>query len=56
MEGAREALVNSQILWGRVPGTEAEHMVEYFDDASKVLMVDMYREGRAALRHGEADG
>ena len=42
MEGAREASVQGQILWGRPPGKEAEDMVEYFGDALKALMADMY--------------
>ena len=43
MEGAREASVQGQILWGRLPGKEAEDMAEYFGDALKALMVDMSR-------------
>ena len=46
VEEAREASVHAQILWGRLPGKEAEDMVEYFGDASKALMADMSRAER----------
>ena len=42
MEGAREASMLGSSLWGHLPGTKAKDMVEYFDDASKVLLADMY--------------
>ena len=41
MEGAREASMLGSSLWGHLPGTKAKDMVEYFDDASKVLLADM---------------